>query len=711
VRRSNGAGRVLALGVAIATMLTVTPPVAAVYGGPRSGDDRIETVVGTGEPGDSGDGGSATRARLGADLAMDRAMDGTLYIADRDNGRLRAVRTNGRIDTVPGTENIKPRDVAVTDDGTIFLANSSEVWRIADDGTTTQVATGGQQLEIASIEADAAGNVYVAEYWRDVPDDRGGRIWKIAPDGTTSVFAGGDDRYRSPEEFDHAPAVEANLQLPHGLALGPRGSLYFIDLWTDQTATVWQINSLGSISRVSDVDLDLGSDDEGLAVGADGTVYVLNNTLQGTGDIRVLEPNRREGTAAGPAFFGVEDVAVDADGRLYVATEGRVVRLPDDPTGSVVEDPVSGADPLADQDPGTVVTVARAGDGGAARLAHPTDVAVGADGAVYIADGAHLRQVRDGVVSDAADLSAIEGLDISIDEITPAAGGAMYVLAEVKANDAEAGTTDGLRGETPLVLRLQPGQANVPVEIVAGTPYGTLNFDGNIATGVTFTVPTISSSRNGRLYLGEIAGGPVYALTRDGTLRAVTEAPGKYGRGVGSPVAVDTDGAIYYTSEEPNRVFRIGATGTVDTIAGNGAASWASGETGDGDAATDAPLCCVRDIAIGPDGSVYLATEDGIRAVATGGTIDTLVPPDDKGESPDSLALDAHGNLYFLDTDSGQVQVLVRPGEISGIPWTLVWIGVAVVGTAGAGFLIFRRRRPRAPADSAVPPQPSHTAD
>jgi hypothetical protein len=51
----------------------------------------ITTVVGTGRPRLSGDGGPATSARINQPWAL-AVCDGTLYITDSFNGRVRTVR-------------------------------------------------------------------------------------------------------------------------------------------------------------------------------------------------------------------------------------------------------------------------------------------------------------------------------------------------------------------------------------------------------------------------------------------------------------------------------------------------------------------------------------------------------------------------------------------------------------------------------------------
>ncbi len=66
-------------------------------------DGVIHTVAGTGQPGYSGDGGPAAQAALHDPLGLAVAPDGMLFIADSSNHRVRRVTTDGMIDTVAGT--------------------------------------------------------------------------------------------------------------------------------------------------------------------------------------------------------------------------------------------------------------------------------------------------------------------------------------------------------------------------------------------------------------------------------------------------------------------------------------------------------------------------------------------------------------------------------------------------------------------------------
>ena len=66
-------------------------------------DGTLTTVAGTGVEGAAGDGGPATEAQLSQPWGIACAVDGTLYIGDGGNHRVRRVDSEGLIDTVAGT--------------------------------------------------------------------------------------------------------------------------------------------------------------------------------------------------------------------------------------------------------------------------------------------------------------------------------------------------------------------------------------------------------------------------------------------------------------------------------------------------------------------------------------------------------------------------------------------------------------------------------
>lgn len=100
----------------------------------------ITTIAGTGEPGDSGDNGPATAAQVRFPRDLELGPDGDLYIADTDNGRVRAINlTTGVIRTVVGT-------------GTLGLDPDDDL-----------LATETQLNRPFGIDFDLDGNLYVSD--------------------------------------------------------------------------------------------------------------------------------------------------------------------------------------------------------------------------------------------------------------------------------------------------------------------------------------------------------------------------------------------------------------------------------------------------------------------------------------------------------------------------------------------------------------------
>ncbi len=119
--------------------------------------DVITTVAGVGEIGYSGDGGPATRARIGAVNAIRFDGQGNMYLVDSSNHAVRKVATDGIITTIAGTGEAgfsadrtpaveaqlnNPNGIAVTTDGVVYVCdtNNNRVRRIASDGTMETIA-------------------------------------------------------------------------------------------------------------------------------------------------------------------------------------------------------------------------------------------------------------------------------------------------------------------------------------------------------------------------------------------------------------------------------------------------------------------------------------------------------------------------------------------------------------------------------------------
>ena len=212
----------------------------------------ITTVAGAHEAGFGGDGGLATRAKLSAPVGLAMDLRGNLYIADRDNHRVRMVNPAGVITTVAGTGQIGPggdggpatmasvgypSDVVVDAFGNLFISQRIGVVRKVDPaGVITTVAgqllrygrsgDGGPATEARlsypnSIDVDMFGNLYMA-------DVRNRVVRRVDPAGTITTVAGTGT---SGSGGDGGPAIEAQFTEPISVATDSRGNVYVADVW------------------------------------------------------------------------------------------------------------------------------------------------------------------------------------------------------------------------------------------------------------------------------------------------------------------------------------------------------------------------------------------------------------------------------------------------------------------------------------------------
>jgi sugar lactone lactonase YvrE len=154
----------------------------------------ITTVAGTGQAGFSGDGGTATEAKVTAyDVALDAA--GNIYISDSENQRIRMVDRDGIIHTVAG---------------------SGKKGYSGDGGPATEAAL----KDPWGIAVDGKGNVFFADHHNRV-------VRKVDPSGTITTFAGTGEAGFNREE---GPATKVMLNDPIGLFFDDdSGVLYIAD--------------------------------------------------------------------------------------------------------------------------------------------------------------------------------------------------------------------------------------------------------------------------------------------------------------------------------------------------------------------------------------------------------------------------------------------------------------------------------------------------
>jgi RHS repeat-associated protein len=158
-------------------------------------DGIITIVAGTGEYGYSGDGGSARAAQLAYPQGLALAPDGSLFIADTYNHRIRKVDPFGIITTVAG----------------------SSTWGYAGDGGPATEA----RLRIpADVALGEDGSLYIADAFNY-------RIRKVTPEGIITTVAGNGQRTADVGWLgDGGLATAAAMEWPTGIAVDRDGSMF-----------------------------------------------------------------------------------------------------------------------------------------------------------------------------------------------------------------------------------------------------------------------------------------------------------------------------------------------------------------------------------------------------------------------------------------------------------------------------------------------------
>lgn len=185
-------------------------------------DGTISTVAGSGPAGVnrgsfSGDGGPAAAATLKEPWGIAFDSNGNLYIADRDNDRIRMVDRRGVITTVAGT--------GVRGYG-------------GDGGPGAKAQLCGPQ----GLAVDPHDNLYLA-------DDCNDRVRRLSTDGMIATVAGaGAVAVGVGAVGDGGAALSAQLDGPDGLAFGLDGALYVA---TNPGLRVRRVELGGAITTVA----------------------------------------------------------------------------------------------------------------------------------------------------------------------------------------------------------------------------------------------------------------------------------------------------------------------------------------------------------------------------------------------------------------------------------------------------------------------------
>jgi hypothetical protein len=247
-------------------------------------------------------------------------------------------------------------------------------------------------------------------------------------------------------------------------------------------------------------------------------------------------------------------------------------------------------------------------------------------------------------------------------------------------------------GTGPFSYQWQLNGADIPsyaiITTVAGNGYSGYSGDGGAATNAELNFPAgVAVDANGNLFIAADDGyvshwyySRIREVGTNGIITTVaggsTNYPGNGGAAtnayLGAPggVASDAIGDVFIADTYNNRICEVGTNGIIITVAGGG-----GNNPGDGGAATNATLHSPQSLVLDAIGDLFIAdTYDWrIRKVGTNGIITTVAGgganyPGDGGAATNAelyevygVAVDANGNLFIAGYQSSSIRKVTFP--------------------------------------------------
>ena len=387
----------------------------------------INTVAGDHSCGFLGDGSSATSAELYYPFGVAVDSSDNMYIADTYNLRVRKAAVGGTINTVAGNGTLYfagsgtpatgaslyyPTGATPDASGNVYIADQDNciVRKVSSTGTVTTLAgmpppascgfsgnggaaTAAQLNQPRKAVADAAGNVYIADFYNCA-------IRKVATGtGIITTYAGnGSCGYSG----DGGPATSAEIYYAAGLTIDASGNLYIADEYNQR---IRKVTSSGTISTIAGTGTAGYSGDGGLgtaaelyypedvAVSASGNIYIADTDNY---RIRVVNSAGTISTFAGNGASGYQADGVPANETSLYSPMGVAV----DAAGDVLIGDYYNQRVRWVNGAGIIYTVAGDGTAGfsgdgavatSAELYYPWGVGVDTSGNIYVADEYNFR--------------------------------------------------------------------------------------------------------------------------------------------------------------------------------------------------------------------------------------------------------------------------------------------------------------------------------
>jgi hypothetical protein len=306
----------------------------------------VTTIAGDGTKGYND--GPYQSAKFNAPIDVTVTKDGTLFIADLSNHRIRKI-AGGQVTTYTGNDTFglvnghgveaqfkSPYRIALDAVGNMYLLDEgTPVIRKISTTADVSVFAGAEipgylngsaltarfQSDEGAVIADQSGNIYIGDTFNNI-------IRKISSDGQVSTLAG-----TGVEGFRNGNADSAQFRFPVGIVFDKQGNIYIAD---EGNFCIRKITSDGLVSTFS------GSGINGNADGAPATAQfnIINDMVgDSQGNLYVADENRirkvtpqgvvltiagssagyMDGDGVSAKFNGIGGLGIDAQDNLYLA--------------------------------------------------------------------------------------------------------------------------------------------------------------------------------------------------------------------------------------------------------------------------------------------------------------------------------------------------------------------------------------------------------
>ena len=637
---------------------------------------RIDTkgtmtrYAGSGQSGFSGDGGPAANARFRVPAGLAFDSEGNLYIADRENHRVRKVDPKGYISTFAGIGEagfsgdegpaVKarlnlPSGVVVDKKGNLYISDrSNDRIRVVDKKGVIRTYAGsgvagfqgdaGPALKAQldkpfGIALDETKNLYIA-------DRNNNRVRKVSPDGIITTVAGDGGFFFM---GDNGPAYRASVAAPTGVALDSKGNLYIADRNNNRVRVVDRTGMIRTV--VGTGQQDYNGDSE---VARETNLYLpFGLTVDSNDNLLVIDRSHYRIRRIDPKSGQVETVA------------GNGVKL-------------------------------FAGDGGpatGATLSFPHGMSVDKKDNLIFSDKGHFRIRKitpDGIINTIGG----NGLRGNVGDNIPALEANFYNVTTIVQNPKGDMFMASPSGFVSLIRRFD-SKGIIHDFIDTATPkyreaISNSKYKGLVQKGAVATITQFSDivfDPNGNLFTSDRLNHQIRKIDTEGNVSTIAGTGDSDHYGDNGPaleaafrdpnaLASDSEGNIYIADTANNLIRKIDTNGIVTTFAGNGEHS----DSGDGGPALKASIRSMDDIEFNPAGELHIlgTNTHKVRKITKDGKIMTVAGKGYAGffgdggsatkamlQNPAAISFDSKGNMYIADMGNNRIRKVDDQGVIT----------------------------------------------